>query len=61
MTNLKPCQFCGGKASQVYLEPTSWVVCRKCGAMGAMASDSYEVGDGKAKAIEAWNGRIDNG
>lgn len=61
MTNLKPCPFCGGKASLVYLEPVSWVVCQKCGAVSAMARDSYEVGDSKEKAAEAWNRRTDNG
>ena len=60
MKDLKPCPFCGGKASLVYWEPVSCVVCRKCGAMGAIASDSYEVGDGKEKAAEAWNRRVDN-
>lgn len=61
MTNLKPCPFCGGKARLVYLEPVSCVVCRKCGAVSAMARDSYEVGDGKEEAVEAWNRRADNG
>lgn len=61
MTDLKPCPFCGGKASMAYWAQVSCVVCQKCGAMGAMVSDSYEAGDGKEKAAEAWNRRADNG
>ena len=60
MSELKSCPFCGGKAGLVYREPVSCVVCRKCGATGAMGSDSYEVGDGKEKAIEAWNRRVND-
>lgn len=57
---LKPCPFCGGKARLVYRELVSCVVCRKCGASGDIYIDSYEVGDGKKEAAEAWNKRIDN-
>lgn len=58
---LKPCPFCGGKATFVYEMPQGTMMCRKCGARVAIFSDAYEQGDCRDKAIEAWNRRVDNG
>ena len=44
MKTLKPCPFCGGKASLVYREPVSCVVCRKCGA-------TMDGGDSDAESV----------
>lgn len=58
---LKPCPFCGGKAKFVYEMPQGTMVCQKCGVRVAIFSDSYEQGDCKDEAIEAWNQRTENG
>ena len=60
MAELKPCPFCGGKASYVYSEPYNAVKCRKCKTWGKTVVDRYEQQDGKAKAIKAWNRRAAN-
>ena len=54
MDGLKPCPFCGGRATMDG-DPRvadDWVFCLDCGAMGA-----YKLG--KDKAIEAWNTRAE--
>lgn len=60
MTELKPCPFCGGEAFVRYIMPCSAVQCEKCGASTGIYSDYYEEVDGRSKAIEAWNRRIEN-
>ena len=47
-SELKPCPFCGGRASK---DPAAeWVQCEECGATGA-------AWQGQKEAIEAWNRR----
>lgn len=47
-SELKPCPFCGGRASK---DPAAeWVQCEECGATGAAWQSQKE-------AIEAWNRR----
>lgn len=58
MTDLKPCPFCGGKAFAYYSGSPgngyfSEVICEKCNCR----TDRLR-GD---KAIEVWNGRVENG
>jgi Lar family restriction alleviation protein len=62
MTELKPCPFCGGKATLRsdfgYKEgcQTAWVRCT-CGADGPI-SDSC-AGETETEAIAAWNRRVE--
>lgn len=60
MAELKPCPFCGGKAKYIYSMPYNAVKCTKCNAWGKTISDSYEQQDGRAKAIKAWNRRVND-
>lgn len=57
MTHLKPCPFCGGKASVYYSGSPgngyfSEVICKKC-----ICRTDRIPGD---KAIEVWNRRVEN-
>ena len=60
---LKPCPFCGGEAEYVCTKGVAFVRCKrflKCGAVGP----KQPIGDdfiAKEIAINAWNGRADNG
>ena len=60
MAELKPCPFCGGKATYVYHMPYNAVACKKCKATTRVFTDYYEQQDGKAEAIEAWNRRAED-
>lgn len=57
MNDLKPCPFCGGKAKLIYRKPFSAVQCTQCLSAANTCVDEYEEGDGRKKAIEAWNKR----
>lgn len=57
MNDLKPCPFCGGEAKLRYSMPYNAVFCKKCKSWGKTVIDTYEQGDGKKEAIEAWNRR----
>lgn len=60
MDKLKPCPFCGSRATKRYIKPFSFVQCKKCGASTRIIPDYFEEADGKGEAIEAWNMRIDD-
>ena len=62
MHDIKPCPFCGGK--DIVVRPVQYagivkthfyVQCRECFAQSGMGWTA------KARAIEAWNRRADNG
>ena len=57
---LKPCPFCGGKASLNDNSSCSYVHCEKCGATGESFNMSKKYSSDE-KAAEAWNRRSDNG
>ena len=57
---LKPCPFCGGKASLNDNSSCSYVHCEKCGATGESFNMSKKYSSDE-KAAEAWNRRVDNG
>lgn len=66
---LKPCPFCGGEGKlNEHWESAGmganarefYVSCKSCRAHGGMASEFFENGDLRAKAIERWNRRADN-
>lgn len=58
MTELKPCPFCGGKATLVNNQSgTVYVECTKCFAMGERMYDWW--GETTEQAIEAWNRRTE--
>lgn len=61
---LKPCPFCGGKAS-LFVENGVRVLCQKCRAQTSplkdMISDSGVWGNATEAVITAWNRRADNG
>ena len=57
---LKPCPFCGGKASLNDNSSCSYVCCEKCGATGESFNMSKKYSSDE-KATEAWNRRSDNG
>ena len=57
---LKPCPFCGGKASLNDNSSCSYVCCEKCGATGESFNMSKKYSSDE-KAAEAWNRRADNG
>lgn len=62
-TELKPCPFCGGKAdfSQEPHLGLIAVVCKNCMGQIPYQFDFGKGSDeGKRKAIEAWNRRINN-
>ena len=62
MNKLKPCPFCGGKASICIDEENMekgfahkwYIVCDSCATCSGMAVS-------EKKAVEAWNRRADNG
>ena len=56
---LKPCPFCGGKASLNDNSSCSYVHCEKCGATGESFNMSKKYRSDE-KAAEAWNRRADN-
>ena len=51
--NIKPCPFCGSKASWFGTIDTEWIMCSKCFA----CSDVFEVDKGYAE--RSWNKRFD--
>lgn len=58
MFELKPCPFCGGEATFVYIDmeiPSGFVRCKKKLCCHQSQVRVLE------KAIEAWNRRADNG
>ena len=60
MDNLKPCPFCGGKAS-LYVNNGISVICPKCKARSIVLSDLLSgnkmCGNSTQAVIEAWNRR----
>lgn len=61
MDELKPCPFCGGKAKFIYAMPYNAVRCVKCKVFGTTVVDRYEQQDGKERAIQLWNRRVNDG
>lgn len=53
-TNLLPCPFCGGNASEYGTEGTDWVDCDDCNA------STYVYAAGSGEAEKAWNQRTHN-
>lgn len=60
MIELKPCPFCGGKAS-LFVEDGVRVICNKCYASSLISTDMLGAngvaGNAVEKVIEAWNRR----
>lgn len=60
MTDMKPCPFCGGKATLLYVGDSTWqVICDKCGSCSDYYNEEWEPDnqpEGK-EAIKAWNTR----
>lgn len=66
--HLNPCPFCGSPAVALRLErdvgmagsdaECAFVRCSRCGAMGPRFDDWGEQPQHKAKAKQAWNGRV---
>ena len=52
MEELKPCPFCGGKATAYICGRIFVVECESCGT----SSDGF---DSKKEAVEAWNRRTE--
>lgn len=52
MSKLKPCPFCGGEAEydNSDVSPSSWIVCKNCGARSASTRNS--------DAGRFWNARV---
>ena len=60
---LKPCPFCGGKASLRHNHAgigESYVQCEKCGLESSRFIKSFE-GSSDDRAVEFWNRRADDG
>lgn len=70
-TELKPCPFCGGKASVKAINKkdvgfTIWCECDKCGAKAGWSCPNIEkeddfseiIRDSKGNAIKKWNSRV---
>ena len=57
MAELKPCPFCGGRASIVLKGGSFFVYCNRC--PGAVVTDY--VHQSEEEAIEAWNRRAEDG
>jgi len=62
---LKPCPFCGGKASlrttvvsSLYMK--AFVICDKCRSSSGIFGDDQHDGTFIFKAIEAWNARVND-
>ena len=64
MAELKPCPFCGGDGS-LSTNVNAKIVfgsCWDCGARGQVVQYKDHLSDEDiTKAIELWNGRVDNG
>lgn len=59
MEELKPCPFCGGRASVSFLYNTALITCDRCGATAKQIGNQFGVGAKEiAKAREAWNRRV---
>ena len=61
--DLKPCPFCGGKASLRHDHAgfgASYVQCEKCGLESIKFLKSFEYSSDE-KAVEFWNRRYDDG
>ncbi len=62
MSELKPCPFCGGKAT-LFVDGGVRVLCPKCGASTKILRDSMTTrgvaGNATEAVIEAWNRRAD--
>lgn len=53
---LKPCPFCGGKATYDTNGSTYWVICRECGAKSRITC--FDGNKGRRAVSEAWNRRV---
>lgn len=53
---LKPCPFCGGKASYDTNGSTYWVICLGCGARSRITC--FDRDKGRRALAEAWNRRV---
>lgn len=52
MKELKPCPFCGGKATvNQFLDSLFWVRCTECGS-------ENQASNTEKQAIDAWNRRV---
>lgn len=60
MENLKPCPFCGGKASMRYSTVFRSEICIKCEKCKSrtMTYKGGDFEDTKYLAIQAWNRRV---
>ena len=64
MPELKPCPFCGGKAS-LFVNDGVRVLCTECQAQTKILIDGMSgikvYGNATESVIEAWNKRAENG
>ena len=60
MNELKPCPFCGGEAELKINYCAAYIKCKVCDVSTKHILES-PIYCAKDKAVEAWNGRTDNG
>ena len=57
MEQLKPCPFCGADVKMIMQENSGVIICPRCKVYKLFTI----LIDGKEKAIEVWNRRVEDG